>query len=58
MNSNLIPIEETNEEQKQTNLTPIMEEQKEVYIEPKQGEKNITNLPDWSIETPVQIKRG
>lgn len=55
MNNNLKPIEE---EKKETNLTPIKEEPKEVYIEPKPGEKNITNLPDWSIEPPVQIKRG
>lgn len=58
MNSNLIPIEDQNKETKQNNLTPIKEEPKEVYIEPKPGEKNITSLPDWSIEPPVQIKRG
>lgn len=57
MNSNLKPIEEE-KEKIETNLTPIKEEPKEVYIEPKPGEKNITNLPDWSIEPPVQIKRG
>ena len=58
MNNNLKPIEENKDKLQENNLTPIEEQQKEVYIEPKQGEKNITNLPDWSIEPPVQIKRG
>lgn len=52
--TNLVPIEEEkNFEQEQT-IIPTIEEP----IEPKPGEKNITNLPEWNIEPPVEINRG
>jgi hypothetical protein len=51
--TNLKPIEEEVQEQ-QTNIVPIPEE----TIEPKPGEVNIKNLPDWNIEPPVEINRG
>ena len=51
--TNLKPIEEEVQEQ-QTNIVPIPEE----IIEPKPGEVNIKNLPDWNIEPPIEINRG
>lgn len=52
--TNLKPIEEP--KQQTNNLKPI-EEPKQVN-QPKPGEKNIENLPTWSIEPPVAIKRN
>ena len=52
--TNLKPIEEP--QQQPNNLKPL-EETKQVN-QPKPGEKNIENLPTWSIEPPVSIKRN
>lgn len=52
--TNLKPIEEP-KQQPVNNIKPIEEQQVE---QPKPGEKNIQNLPTWSIEPPISIKRN
>lgn len=52
--TNLKPIEEP--KQQTNNIKPIEEPQQ--VQQPKPGEKNIQNLPTWSIEPPVSIKRN
>ena len=52
--TNLVPIEEENNIEQEQTIIPTFEEP----IEPKPGEKNITNLPEWSIEPPIEINRG
>lgn len=53
MNNNLKPIKET--EIKQNNLKTINKETETKNIK---NEKNITNLPTWNIEPPIEINRS
>ena len=52
--TNIKPIEEPKEQT--TNIKPL--ETTTEPIPPKPGEKNIQNLPEWSIEPPIAIKRN
>lgn len=48
--TNLKPIEETNKEIKEIKLPDLKKNNNE--------EEKINNLPEWSIEPPIEINRG